>query len=132
MENSFTLLVVIQQNLLTPNTRELATDKVSNHLVLGLLDGVLVVLGSGSENTLLDEVDSWDGLAGGSCDGREWKRMYLPRGREGGREVWGISNNGSGWERSCGEAGCGLPGLSQGSPDEDQSASGEGNESSEG
>lgn len=69
LKNSFTLLVVIQQNLLTSNTRELATDKVADHLVLGLLDGVLVVLGSGSENTLLDEVDSWDGLAGGSCDG---------------------------------------------------------------
>lgn len=53
------LLLVRDRELLAGCALVLLTDKVGDGLILGLLNGALVVLRTLSQDVLLDVVDSW-------------------------------------------------------------------------
>lgn len=55
-------LLVLDGNITAGSTLVLTADEVRDLLILGLLDGGLVVLGSSTHELLLDEIDSWEAL----------------------------------------------------------------------
>jgi len=55
-------LLVLDGNVTAGSTLVLTTDEVRYLLILGLLDGGLVVLGSSAHELLLDEIDPWEAL----------------------------------------------------------------------